>query len=344
MRFLRSIAVLVPAALLFAGCLAQTPNVEPPKPAAWLEPELPKVDAAKLLANLTTFVKAYPIRQGNSDGHKGAREALAKEFGGSGLTVWRHEFTQSSLPQENICGYRLGAIDNQTWVIVGAHYDTTTWAGQAKDQSEGAYDDGSGTQIIVEAAKAVANVSTRYSVLFCAFDGEERGLRGSEALALALKEDQLPFPYKKTRAMLDIDMFGICWPVRAPIIAHTKSQVLATLMDQKRKEMGVPDDMWKTDLLVSPGGSDYATFEKRNVPTLFFMSDMGDMAAPMSQPNEKVPSVPVLTYPWWHWMDTVENMERMAGSPDLLRAGFQTATDLTIHAIGVMAVDDQKKL
>ena len=338
--------------LAFAGCLEETASDKdadsdvPPK-AEYSIPELPKVDAKVLLENHKKFVSAHPYRAFNSVGHKGAREAIAKEFEGAGLVLWRQSFTAGNLPQENVCAVKIGAVEPTTWVVMGAHYDTTTWdaipAGDnapGKLVSQGAYDDGSGTWLVIETAKAYAKIDSAYSIVFCAFDGEERGLQGSRAVKRAMGDGgDFPFEVNRTRAMLDLDMFGINWPVRSPIFVTQNNPELLGKIDAQRKLMKIPDDMFRTrPTLPTLGSSDYATWIG-DTPTVFFISEWFECAVPTPVPNPApVPGVPC-SYPFWHWMDTVETMTAMAGGPDMSRAGFQTALDLSVATLGFMALD-----
>ena len=59
-----------------------------------------------------------------------------------------------------------------TYVIVDGHYDTINGVG--------ANDNGSGTVLLLEIAKLIANVPTEYSIKFINFSAEEVGLIGSQ--------------------------------------------------------------------------------------------------------------------------------------------------------------------
>lgn len=92
------------------------------------------------------------------------------------------------------------------WVIIGAHYDHNGADGERI--LNGADDDGSGTVALMEIAEAYARASERgvrprRSVLFAAWNSEERGLLG----AWAYTEDPLN-PLDRTVAVLNMDMVG----------------------------------------------------------------------------------------------------------------------------------------
>ncbi len=90
-------------------------------------------------------------------------------------------------------------------VIVGGHIDS--W-----DLSPGAVDNGTGTVVVLEAARALARagLKPRASIRFVLFTGEESGLYGSNAYAAA-HEAELP----RCRAMINCDMEGTPVGIRA---------------------------------------------------------------------------------------------------------------------------------
>jgi Zn-dependent M28 family amino/carboxypeptidase len=92
------------------------------------------------------------------------------------------------------------------WIIICAHYDHNGADGERV--FPGADDDGSGTVALIEIAEAYARaaeqgIRPRRSVLFAAWEAEERGLLG----AWAYTEDPL-HPLDQTVAVLNMDMIG----------------------------------------------------------------------------------------------------------------------------------------
>lgn len=353
-------ATVVLTLLLLAGLAGCTQTTPPPDGDAPLPDEgalPPKVDVPALLGELKAFVTEYPQRRDNLPTHEGARQAIAASFAASGLDVWRQDFTRGGLEQANLVGIHWGTVRDE-WIVVGAHYDTThndclvdgtpsvnrsplppvpsvpnpaSCAGHG--QSQGAYDDGSGTVMVLHLAKAWANVSTHYTIAFVAYDGEERGLQGAQAFAEEVLTGNTTFGDVRFRAALDLDMFGITWPgTNAPTQILDNSAALHQVFQETREAIGMPDDMVYCADTVTLGASDFQVFFDLDVPTVFFSSDFGKFAPPGS-PRP----LPASVYPNWHLFDTYATMEAAAGGPAALEQGFTTATTLAAAQLHAMA-------
>lgn len=340
-------AFTIVAATLLAGCVSVPQDSQDDEPApepAFAVAALPEVDIAHFMETYQPFVETYNTRKGNHEDHLGARDALATMFAESGLEVVRQEF-EAGIAQENIIGIKWG-VDRTNWVVVGAHYDTTTTGSTHDEQSQGAYDDGSGTMMVQELARAFSNITPYYTIAFVEFDGEERGLQGSRAFYQAVNDNDFVYKDIEFQAMLDLDMFGLNWPICAPIYfdqnnAALRDLVLAYALD----EMGIPEDMIKP-VGITLGQSDYAHWYGTETPTAFFIADFEELAAPGiggSTPAGCLPPVPG-AYPFWHNADNWETMVQMAGGEENLRAGMKTALDLSAYTLWVMSADPDVKL
>lgn len=307
--------------------------------------EVPEVSAQATFDELDTFANTYSERASNLPAHLGARDYMAGVFEEAGLELYRHNFT-NGIYQENIMGIKWG-LHTDKFVVIGSHYDMTTTDCIVPDNpvtgecitrpfSQGAYDDGSGTSMVLNLARAFANVQTNYSLMFVAFDGEERGLQGSGAVATAFLDGTLPWNdgMNTAVAMLNLDMIGLNWPaVDAPIYFDTNSVDLREFTDNARLDMGMPDEAIKYQG-ITLGRSDYAHFFAMGVPTGFFISDFEEYQLPADIPVTTPPGVPLVgAYPFWHLQDTMETMVLMAGSEQDVVDGFQTILDLSAEII-----------
>ena len=80
-------------------------------------------------------------------------------------------FTTGGNTSKNLIITKTGTLYPNTFVIICGHYDTIN--------SPGVSDNGSGTSILLEAARILKDVPTEYSIKFIHFSGEEQGLVGS---------------------------------------------------------------------------------------------------------------------------------------------------------------------
>ncbi|WBV57368.1 M28 family peptidase [Chryseobacterium daecheongense] len=92
-------------------------------------------------------------------------------YGYSASQMVEDPFTFGSTSSKNLIITKTGTVYPDTYVIICGHYDTITGSGVS--------DNGSGTSIILEAARILKDIPTEYSIKFIHFSGEEQGLEGS---------------------------------------------------------------------------------------------------------------------------------------------------------------------
>ncbi|AZA80130.1 Zn-dependent exopeptidase M28 [Chryseobacterium sp. G0186] len=108
-------------------------------------------------------------------------------------------FIVDGVHSKNLIITKRGTAYPTTYIVVCAHYDTVGGAG--------VNDNGSGTSIILEAAKILKDIPTEYSIKFIHFSGEEQGLDGSfhYANTVAFNNDTKILDIK---LVLNIDQVG----------------------------------------------------------------------------------------------------------------------------------------
>jgi aminopeptidase YwaD len=137
--------------------------------------------------------------------------------------------------------------DGECTVIAGGHLDSVA-------NGPGANDNGSGTAVVVELARALAADGDLDEVCFVLFGAEEIGLLGSSHYVDSLTDLQR----LTVRAMLNFDMLGVGneWPIGG---ARSVTEVISDAAD----EIGL-------DVLIStlPAGlgSDHASFDAVGIP------------------------------------------------------------------------------
>ncbi len=95
-----------------------------------------------------------------------------------GYTVEFESFYYNGQPCRNVVATKTGVTTPDEYVVVGAHYDSTS--PQASTLAPGAEDNGSGSCLVMELARMAAGYDFDRSVQFVLFDSEEQGLNGSE--------------------------------------------------------------------------------------------------------------------------------------------------------------------
>jgi aminopeptidase YwaD len=80
-------------------------------------------------------------------------------------------FSFGNTDSKNLIITKTGTVYPNTYVIICGHYDTIVGPGVS--------DNGSGTSIMLEAARILKDIPTEYSIKFIHFSGEEQGLIGS---------------------------------------------------------------------------------------------------------------------------------------------------------------------
>lgn len=92
-------------------------------------------------------------------------------YGYTASQIVEDPFTFGSTSSKNLIITKTGTVYPNKYVIICGHFDSIV--------GPGTNDNGSGTSIILEAARILRNVPTEYSIKFIHFSGEEQGLRGS---------------------------------------------------------------------------------------------------------------------------------------------------------------------
>lgn len=129
------------------------------------------VSGANILADLTSY-ENFGVKNVGSAALTNVENWISSRYQSLGYTVELQEFTYSSGTSNNIIVTKTGTEYPDTYLIIDAHYDSTT-------NGVGTNDNGSGTVLLMEMARMLKNINTEYSIKFIHFSGEEDGLVGS---------------------------------------------------------------------------------------------------------------------------------------------------------------------
>ncbi|PKF76011.1 M28 family peptidase [Chryseobacterium sp. PMSZPI] len=96
-------------------------------------------------------------------------------YGYTNAQIVENPFPYGGSTSKNLIITKTGTVYPNTYVIICGHFDTLN--------GPGVNDNGSGTSIMLEAARILKDIPTEYSIKFIHFSGEEQGLIGSRYYA-----------------------------------------------------------------------------------------------------------------------------------------------------------------
>ena len=151
-------------------------------------------------------------KAGSEDGAK-ARAYILEQWQEIGIEPFYPEegfeipFSRNGLNMANLIGVIPGndpALKDQ-YILLGAHFDHIGF--KKGEVCNGADDNASGSSALIEIARMLKENQSKLkrSVIIAAFDGEEQGLWGSEALANRMAREAT---ISKVQCMMSIDMVG----------------------------------------------------------------------------------------------------------------------------------------
>jgi hypothetical protein len=182
--------------------------------------------------------------------HDPARDNVLAHFTALGLSATLDPFTFSTgganyLGCNNVVGVLTGTVRPNDIYIVGAHYDSVN--------NPGADDNASGVAGVMEAARVLSQYEFEATILFAAFDAEEKGLYGSAHYAGAHSGDSI-------LGMISLDMIAY-----NPASNHDKAYVYGKTASDPIKQDLADALAAYTGITPTIGGdmpgSDHAPFE-----------------------------------------------------------------------------------
>jgi len=253
-----------------------------------------RIDSERLMSAVTTL--ADPKWEGRAAGSPGglaARAWVVDRFKALGVHpvsgAYVHPFTYKRMTmggrQEgqgaNVLGMCLGSDPRLPYFVVSAHYDHLgVRDGQVYP---GADDNASGVAVILEVAAFCQKTPFRHTIVFAAFDAEERGLQGATAFLV-----KPPVPQDRIALNVNLDMVSrndkreifvagtYHYPdLKAPLEAVAKRAPITVLFGHDKPVAiagGVED--WTNQ-------SDHGPFHAAKIPFVYFgVEDHADYHKP----------------------------------------------------------------
>lgn len=213
----RFFILICACASLTAPTTGQVPTTVDPE----IKAAIDRIDAGeieKTVRKLVTFGTRHTMSDTRSETRgigaarrwlKSRMDEIAKETGGNlKVAMERHTLAPTRrLPQGgevvNVVA-TLPGTDPNRYVIISGHYDSrASRGGDSTSDAPGANDDGSGTAVVLEAARALGHLKPRATILFMCVAGEEQGLLGAAAHAKMAREEK-----RRIEAMITNDIVG----------------------------------------------------------------------------------------------------------------------------------------
>ncbi|WP_195891767.1 M28 family metallopeptidase [Anaeromassilibacillus senegalensis] len=157
---------------------------------------------------------------------------------------------------QNVVGVKKGKTGKQA-IVIGAHFDHVGSYGTSVYR--GALDNASGTSVLLELARLTAQPdfpALKSDLIFCAFNGEESLMQGSNAFAQSLSGSAY-----QTINMINVDCVGAP-SVGQLIVEEDGNKELTEKVRTFLNQEGIPCE------LGAAGASDYTSFTAYQIPSV----------------------------------------------------------------------------
>ncbi|MEP6944663.1 MAG: M20/M25/M40 family metallo-hydrolase [Acidobacteriota bacterium] len=209
-------------------------------------------------------IKAVPCKNGD---RLEAVKTLFKKMGAADSDMSVE--TQGSI--HNLVVTKRGTSDEI--VIIGAHYDKVS-------EGCGAIDNWTGITIIAHLFRTMNGTTPAKTYRFVAFDSEESGLKGSDAMAKAITKESRP----NYCSMINFDSFGFTYP---STFSNGSSPKMVAVAKTLSAELKIPF----ADARIEGADADSSSFLARDIPAITFDGLGTDWQKYLHTSNDKVGNV-----------------------------------------------------
>jgi hypothetical protein len=210
-------------------------------------------------------------------------EYIATTFQSFGLTTYNQYFQHSGYTLRNIIAVQPGQ-DTSGYYIVSAHYDSYSKVTPLHIPAPGGDDNASGTSAVLEVARVLSSVTTKYPIRFITFGAEEQmgyGWSGSYAYASTAY-----YAGDSIFGVINMDMIGWDWtdPNKAMSIGNTTSEWIVDAMVASNTIYHIGLDTVLKVIDSNIWYSDHGPFWKYGYPAIFNIEWLNDSYRPKN-PN-----------------------------------------------------------
>lgn len=270
MTIIRKDIILLLILTVIAGCGQESKNAETPD----------KTISSKALADVEYLASdELGGRETGTDGNRMAREYIETRFDSLGLKMfgdrYRQLFDQEISTENgntevvdayNLIGYLEGAVNSDRFIVVTAHYDHL---GERDGEIyNGADDNASGTAGLMAAAHYFTNNPPENSMIFIAFDAEEKGLAGARYFVnnplVSLDDIVLNINMDMISTNFENELYAVGtahYPYLKPRIEQVTESAPVNVL------FGYDTDEWDQNWTLA---SDHGPFHQEGVPFIYF--------------------------------------------------------------------------
>lgn len=158
--------------------------------------------------------------------------------------------------------------------IVGAHYDTIDGGHTSANLCPGADDNGSGVAALLEAARAIQDHNFKDTIIFIAFDAEEKGIFGAGhpgspgAHHFIQTHTQSTYPRKQIESMISLDTIGyVDTNAVKKVIIGRKGMMIQKVGTDFSRAVKTYTDL-KPSRIYGYGVSDHAPFDDAGIDAI----------------------------------------------------------------------------
>lgn len=298
-----SLSAFLVLPLAAGAAAAPAPAPAPKGPKTLRDYPVPPVTGQAIVDGIAAFSTAYRLRVTGSPAQRSATDALAAEARSLGYDV---EVKTYAGALQAVVATKKGTSKAGETLLFGGHFDSVP------QTVEAAYDNGSGTRMLMDLARSFAKVRTHRTLQFAWYNGEEEG---------ALASDQMAQEYEKAgtkvTAYLGFDMVGIAWPVGGTTTAANCLCLWRGARDEAFDRLLAEVNY---GFLKFPKGEQQVSIEGRNVRN----SDEASWADAGYPTLRWAGLRRASSYPEYHKpLDTVARMEQVAGGREFLEKGMR---------------------
>lgn len=236
----------------------------------------------ELSGDTSTFIggSQYTIssRNYNSPSNPKAAQYIYEKFLSFGLTA---RYMNNSSTSVNVLAKKTGTKYPNQYFVICCHYDDMPTY-PSNPLAPGADDNGSGTCGVIEAARVLSGLNMDYTVLFAAFDEEEKGLYGSDAYS-----DSAYMHGDSIVGVINLDMISYDGnnDNKSYIVTNTNSSTLADEVIGAFRTY-VPA-LNPVEVFDNTANSDHASFWTHNWKAIMSIEDENDFTPYYHTPNDK---------------------------------------------------------